>query len=173
MGGAGGQLQVKCLGLVLQDPVPAALPRVAAAWKVPACQPPAEPAQAPCVYSPLLVLRARPAPHYTPLHVCLPSPALKHRHPLRRRYNAIINQLTWMTHSHNVKRVAREHPIDLYLRPPNISTYKLMDFHLMDKIVREAHRCVCVWGGGGRWVGGCDVWVMGGLGGGAGGGWMG
>jgi hypothetical protein len=36
------------------------------------------------------------------------------------RYSQIINQLTWMTHAHNLKRVSQEHKIDLYLRPPNI-----------------------------------------------------
>ena len=44
---------------------------------------------------------------------------------------------------HNVKRVSEEHKIDLYLRPPNISSFKLMDYHLMDRIVKDAYR----WGG--------------------------
>lgn len=34
------------------------------------------------------------------------------------KYSQIINQLTWMTHNHNLKRVARDYKIDLYLTPP-------------------------------------------------------
>lgn len=56
------------------------------------------------------------------------------------RHSQIINQLTWMTHAHNLKRVSEEFQIDLYLRPPNINAYKLMDYHLMERIVRDAYR---------------------------------
>eukprot|EP00798_Chlamydomonas_sp_ICE-L_P019927 gene19927-26631_t len=56
------------------------------------------------------------------------------------RYSQIINQLTWMTHAHNLKRVSEDYKIDLYLRPPNIGNFKLMDYHLMDRIVKDAYR---------------------------------
>jgi len=56
------------------------------------------------------------------------------------RYSQIINQLTWMTHAHNLRRVSEDYRIDLYLRPPNIASYKLMDFHLMERIVKDAYR---------------------------------
>lgn len=56
------------------------------------------------------------------------------------RYAQIVNQLTWMTHAHNLKRVNEDYRIDLYLRPPNIGSFKLMDFHLMERIVKDAYR---------------------------------
>ena len=56
------------------------------------------------------------------------------------RYNQIVNALTWMSHSQNLRRVAREHPIDLYLQPP-VTRYRLLDYHLMDRIVRDSNRC--------------------------------
>jgi hypothetical protein len=51
----------------------------------------------------------------------------------------LMNALTWMSHLQNLRRVAREHRIDLYLRPP-VSQYRLLDYRLMDRIVREAGR---------------------------------
>ena len=56
------------------------------------------------------------------------------------RYQQIINHLTWMSHSQNLKRVSREHVIDLYLQPP-VSKFKLMDFHHLERLVRDANRC--------------------------------
>ena len=56
------------------------------------------------------------------------------------RYQQIVNALTWMSHSQTLRRVSREYVIDLYLRPP-VSRFRLMDFHLMDRIVRDANRC--------------------------------
>jgi hypothetical protein len=56
------------------------------------------------------------------------------------RYNQIVNALTWMSHSQNLRRVAREHPIDLYLQPP-VTRFRLLDYHLMDRIVRDSNRC--------------------------------
>jgi len=50
-----------------------------------------------------------------------------------------VNALTWMSHSQTLRRVSREYVIDLYLRPP-VSRFRLMDFHLMDRIVRDANR---------------------------------
>lgn len=55
------------------------------------------------------------------------------------RYQQIINHLTWMSHSQNLKRVSREHVIDLYLQPP-VGKFRLMDFHLMERLVRDANR---------------------------------
>ncbi|GLC44977.1 hypothetical protein PLESTB_001747900 [Pleodorina starrii] len=56
------------------------------------------------------------------------------------RYAALISKLTAMTHVANLKRVAVEHRIDLYLRPPGLGGFRLMDFHLMDRIVKDAYR---------------------------------
>ena len=45
-----------------------------------------------------------------------------------------------MSHSVNLKRASEDYYIDLYMRPTNIGNYKLLDFHLMDRIVFEAYR---------------------------------
>ena len=79
---------------------------------------------------------ARPCLSSTPSHRRTHLPLL----PFRSRYSQIINQLTWMTHAHNLKRVSQEHKIDLYLRPPNISSFKLMDYHRMNRIVKDAYK---------------------------------
>lgn len=55
------------------------------------------------------------------------------------RYQQIVNALTWMSHSQTLRRVSQEYVIDLYLRPP-VSRFRLMDYHLMDRIVRDANR---------------------------------
>ena len=57
------------------------------------------------------------------------------------RYQQIINHLTWMSHSQNLKRVSREHVIDLYLQPP-VGKFRLMDFHHLERLVRDANRFV-------------------------------
>lgn len=54
------------------------------------------------------------------------------------RYQQIINHLTWMSHAQNLRRVSREHVIDLYLQPP-VGRYRLLDWHLMDVIVTRAN----------------------------------
>lgn len=78
------------------------------------------------------------------LHVLLIAPPFCCRYNYKLpRYNQIINALTWMSHSQNLRRVAREHVIDLYLRPP-VTRFRLMDYHFMDRIVRDANRCVGV-----------------------------
>ena len=59
------------------------------------------------------------------------------------RYQQILNTLTWMSHTQNLKRVSREHVIDLYLQPP-VGKFRLMDFHLMERLVRDANRCTCL-----------------------------
>lgn len=55
------------------------------------------------------------------------------------RYNQIVNALTWMSHSQALKRMSRDYVIDLYLRPP-VWHFRLMDYHLMDRIVRDSNR---------------------------------
>lgn len=42
----------------------------------------------------------------------------------------------------NLRRMCRDFRVDLYLRPPHIASYKLLDYHLIDRIVRTAYRCV-------------------------------
>ncbi|KAK9808186.1 hypothetical protein WJX73_006212 [Symbiochloris irregularis] len=76
-----------------------------------------------------------------------PIPAFRYGYKLPR-YNQIINALTWMSHSQNLRRVAREHVIDLYLRPP-VTRFRLMDYHFMDRIVRDANRYA--WGAISEW----------------------
>ena len=56
------------------------------------------------------------------------------------RYSQMIAALTWMSHSQNLRRMAREHPIDLYMQPP-VTRFRLLDYHLMDRIVRDSNRC--------------------------------
>lgn len=55
------------------------------------------------------------------------------------RYNQMINALTWMSHAQNLRRMSQDYVIDLYLQPP-VTRFRLMDFHLMDRIVRNASR---------------------------------
>lgn len=53
---------------------------------------------------------------------------------------AMMNALTWMAHKQNLARLAQEgQQVDLYLRPP-VTQYRLMDYHLADRIVRDASR---------------------------------
>ena len=52
----------------------------------------------------------------------------------------MINALTWMSHAQNLRRMSKDYVIDLYLQPP-VTRFRLMDFHLMDRIVRNASRC--------------------------------
>lgn len=56
------------------------------------------------------------------------------------RYNQIINALTWMSHAVALRRMAQDYVIDLYLRPP-VWHYRLMDYHLMDRIVKSSNQC--------------------------------
>ena len=71
------------------------------------------------------------------------------------RYSQMIAALTWMSHSQNLRRMAREHPIDLYMQPP-VTRFRLLDYHLMDRIVRDSNRCappalpISLSGGSGR-----------------------
>jgi hypothetical protein len=58
------------------------------------------------------------------------------------RYNELVNTLSWIAHSQNLRRMCQDYRVDLYLRPPNIGAYKLMDFHLMDDIVKSAQMCI-------------------------------
>jgi predicted acylesterase/phospholipase RssA/CRP-like cAMP-binding protein len=53
---------------------------------------------------------------------------------------SLMNSLTWMAHKQNLARLAREgQRVDLYLRPP-VTQYRLMDYHLADRIALEANR---------------------------------
>ncbi|KAL6769235.1 hypothetical protein ACKKBG_A18025 [Auxenochlorella protothecoides x Auxenochlorella symbiontica] len=53
------------------------------------------------------------------------------------RYSQLMNSLTWMSHQQTLRRVSQEYVIDLYLRPP-VFHYRLMDYYLAERIVREA-----------------------------------
>jgi hypothetical protein len=57
------------------------------------------------------------------------------------RYRELVNALSWIAHSQNLRRMCQDYRVDLYLRPPHIAAYKLMDFHLIDRIVRNSYRC--------------------------------
>lgn len=71
------------------------------------------------------------------------SPASSLR-PLR--YASLINKLTWMTHAASLRRVAAEHRIDLYLRPPGAGAKSGYtggvgaDPAAMDRVVKDAYR---------------------------------
>ncbi len=73
------------------------------------------------------------------------SPASSLR-PLR--YASLINKLTWMTHAASLRRVAAEHRIDLYLRPPGAGAKSGYsggvgaDPAAMDRVVKDAYRWV-------------------------------
>jgi lysophospholipid hydrolase len=56
------------------------------------------------------------------------------------KYQELINALSWMSHSQNLRRILEDHVVDLYLRPPHIGSYRLMDFHLMDRMVQDSFR---------------------------------
>eukprot|EP00955_Chlamydomonas_euryale_P000632 7175-Chlamydomonas_euryale.AAC.1 len=67
------------------------------------------------------------------------------------RYSQVISQLGWLTHAHNLRRIGREHRIDLYLRPPHAGAPALMDGGLMTRIVKVWILC---WGASrGGWGG--------------------
>ncbi|KAK9814559.1 hypothetical protein WJX72_007850 [[Myrmecia] bisecta] len=76
-----------------------------------------------------------------------PIPSLRYGYKLPR-YNQIVNALTWMSHAQNLRRVSRDYVIDLYLQPP-VSRFRLMDYHLMERIVRDANRYA--WGAISEW----------------------
>jgi hypothetical protein len=57
-------------------------------------------------------------------------------------YAQLLNALTWMGHAQNLRRVAEDYVIDLYLRPP-VSHYRLLDYSYMDRIVRDANVYTC------------------------------
>ncbi|GAB4820172.1 hypothetical protein N2152v2_007218 [Parachlorella kessleri] len=67
-----------------------------------------------------------------------PIPAWRYNYRIPK-YNQLVNALTWMSHMQNLRRVSRDFVIDLYLRPP-VTHFKLMDYHLMDRIVRDSTR---------------------------------
>lgn len=57
------------------------------------------------------------------------------------RYRELVNALSWIAHSQNLRRMCQDYRVDLYLRPPHIAAFKLMDYHLIDRIVRTSYRC--------------------------------
>lgn len=56
------------------------------------------------------------------------------------RYREMINALSWIAHSQNLRRITQDYKVDLVLSPPYASSFKLMDWHLIDSIVRDAYR---------------------------------
>lgn len=56
------------------------------------------------------------------------------------RYRELVNALSWIAHSQNLRRMCQDYRVDLYLRPPHIAAFKLMDYHLIDRIVRTSYR---------------------------------
>jgi len=53
---------------------------------------------------------------------------------------SLMNALTWMAHKQNLARLAREgQRVDLYLRPP-VTQYRLLDYHLADRIALHANK---------------------------------
>jgi hypothetical protein len=53
----------------------------------------------------------------------------------------MVNALSWIAHSQNLRRMCQDYKVDLVLSPPYAATFKLMDWHLIDTIVRDAYRC--------------------------------
>lgn len=48
-----------------------------------------------------------------------------------------------MSHTQNLRRMSREYLIDLYLHPP-VSGFRILDYHLVDRIVRDSNRCASI-----------------------------
>lgn len=61
--------------------------------------------------------------------------------PGHPRYREMINALSWIAHSQNLRRMCQDYKVDLVLSPPYASSFKLMDYHLVERIVRDAYRC--------------------------------
>ena len=57
--------------------------------------------------------------------------------PNHPRYRELVNALSWIAHSQNLRRMCQDYKVDLVLSPPYASNFKLMDFHLIDSIVRD------------------------------------
>jgi lysophospholipid hydrolase len=63
------------------------------------------------------------------------------RKPFRYpRYGEMINSLFFLSHQQQIKASMKEFHVDLYMRPTGVQFFKLMDYHLMDRIVRDAYR---------------------------------
>lgn len=57
------------------------------------------------------------------------------------RYRELVNALTWIAHTQKLREIEDVYKFDLYLRPSTVHEYKLMDYHLVDNIVRSSYRC--------------------------------
>ncbi len=55
------------------------------------------------------------------------------------RYSDILDVLTYVSHSRQLRAVRQANIVDLYLRPNGISDYSIMDYHRME--VRYAFCC--------------------------------
>ena len=63
------------------------------------------------------------------------------RKPFRYpRYGEMINSLLFLSHKQQIRTTMKEFKVDLYMQPTGVQFYRLMDYHLMDRIVRDAYR---------------------------------
>ena len=63
------------------------------------------------------------------------------RKPFRYpRYGEMINSLMFLSHQQQIRATMRDFHVDLYMQPTGVQFYRLMDYHLMDRIVRDAYR---------------------------------
>jgi len=56
------------------------------------------------------------------------------------KHGELINSLLFLSHKQQLRSVMRDYHIDLYMRPTGVQYFRLMDYHLMDRIVRDAYR---------------------------------
>ena len=67
--------------------------------------------------------------------------SLVSRKPFRYpRYGEMINSLLFLSHKQQIRTTMRDFHVDLYMQPTGVQFYRLMDYHLMDRIVRDAYR---------------------------------
>jgi len=67
--------------------------------------------------------------------------ALVSRKPFRYpRYGEMINSLLFLSHKQQIRATMRDFHVDLYMQPTGVQFYRLMDYHLMDRIVRNSYR---------------------------------
>jgi len=72
------------------------------------------------------------------------------RKPFRYpRYGEMISSLLFLSHKQQIRATMRDFHVDLYMQPTGVQFYRLMDYHLMDRIVRDAYRygwqCLVEW----------------------------
>ena len=56
------------------------------------------------------------------------------------RYGEVVNALMFLSHKLRFQDIIKQHRIDLYMRPTGVAQFKLMDYRLADRIVRDAYR---------------------------------